>query len=115
MKEILINNIYNENPGAYANEGTNIVHEIINLFKAENGKHYIYIVSDGTIGCKHNDNITDILLTRSVGDKTVEIIAWVKNPIQLVRQIKGKNKYENRKELCKQQMKYIDNIRYGKN
>lgn len=114
MKEILINNIYNENPGAYANEGTNIVHEIINLFKAENGKHYIYIVSDGTIGCEHNDNISDILLTRSVGDKTVEIIAWVKNPIQLVKQVKGKNKHENRKELCKQQIKYIDNIRYGK-
>ena len=40
--EILINNLYNSNPKAYANEGKNIVHEIINLFKANNGKHYIY-------------------------------------------------------------------------
>ena len=31
--EVLINNLYNSNPKAYANEGKNIVHEIINLFK----------------------------------------------------------------------------------
>ena len=114
MKEILINNMYNENPKAYANEGKNIVHEIINLFKAENGKHYIYIVSDGTIGYEHNDNISDILLTRSVGNKTVEVIAWVKNPRQLVKQSNNKNKRENLEALYKEQMNYIDNIRYDK-
>lgn len=101
MKEILINTIYNDNSTAYANEGENIVHEIINLFKAENNKHYIYIVSDGSISYEHNDKISDIFLTRSVGNKTAEIIALVKSPKQLVRKERNCSKSDNMKKCLK--------------
>lgn len=114
MEEILINNMYNENQKSYANEGKNIVHEIINLFKAENGKHYIYILSDGTIGYEHNDKISNIFLTRSVGNKTAEIVALVKNPRQLAQKAPKISKEENRKALCKKQEEYINKITYDK-
>ena len=106
--EVLINNLYNSNPKAYANEGKNIVHEIINLFKANNGKHYIYIVKDGIIAEKHNDRISDILLTRSIGNKMIEIIAWVKDPKQLIKKEKNINLYEKQDE-------YIDEMQYDVN
>lgn len=114
MKEILINTVYNENPSAYANEGKNIVHEIINLFKAENNKHYIYIVSDGTIGYEHNDKISNIFLTRSVGNKTAEIIALVRNPKQLAKKKRYLSKEENDKLIFEKQKEYIDEIVYDR-
>lgn len=114
MKEILINTIYNDNSTAYANEGENIVHEIINLFKAENNKHYIYIVSDGSISYEHNDKISDIFLTRSVGNKTAEIIALVKSPKQLVRKERNCSKSDNMKKMFEKQKEYIEQIRYDK-
>ena len=114
MEEILINNMYNENQKSYANEGKNIVHEIINLFKAENGKHYIYILGDGTIAAEHNDKISNIFLTRSVGNKTAEIVALVKKPIQLAKKDSKLSKEENRIALYKKQEEYIDKIMYDK-
>ena len=112
MKEILINTIFNENPTAYANEGENIVHEIINLFKADNSKSYIYIVSDGSVGYEHNDKISYIILTKSIGNKTAEVIALVKNPIQLARKERYVSKEENYKAIFEKQKSYIDEITY---
>ncbi len=112
MKQILINSMYNYNKGAYANEEKNIVHEIINLFKADDDNFYIYIVSDGRIGSNHNDCVSDIVLVRNVGNKTVEVIAWVKNPIQLAKCKKNLKKEENKSNIIKEQSKYIDKMEY---
>lgn len=109
---ILINKMFNSNEKAYANEGENIVHEIINLFKANNGKHYIYIVKDGHINKKYDDKISDILLTRKSRTYTYEIIAWVKNPKQIIRN------WDNKKikDIYNTQLKkYVDEIRYDVN
>ena len=113
MKEILINSMYNDNKGAYANEEKNIVHEIINLFKTDNGNYYIYIVSDGMINANHNDCVSDIILTRNTGDKTAEIVAWVKNPIQIAKCKKNLKKEQNKLIILEEQSKYLDEIKYG--
>ena len=40
MGEILINQLF---AGAYLQEGTNIGHEVINLFRDDNDENYLYI------------------------------------------------------------------------
>ena len=41
-KEILINQMY---AGGFLEVGNNIGHEVINLFKADDGKNYVYVLS----------------------------------------------------------------------
>ena len=50
-------------------------HEIINLFKADNGKHYIYVNPWGYVNEKKYGKIDIILLVRHVKGFQVEIIA----------------------------------------
>ena len=72
-KEILLNIMYT---GAYLeNENANIGHEIINLFKADNGNNYIYVLPYGLMSKKHNDKIKTILLVRRCNSKIIEILA----------------------------------------
>ena len=52
----------------------NIGHEVINLFKDDNGSNYIYINPYGQLDKKHNE-IESILLVRGINATTVEIIA----------------------------------------
>lgn len=44
--EILINQLF---AGTYLDEGKNIGHEVINLFKADDGNNYLYITPSGKI------------------------------------------------------------------
>lgn len=76
MKEeyILFNKM---NTGSYDNE--NIGHEIINYFKADNGYEYIYILPYGGIGYHQTDKIKHILLTGSLSNGRIEIIAKIPN------------------------------------
>lgn len=55
-REIIINKMY---VGAYLSEGDNIGHEIINLYKADDGKNYIYLNSQGTIELSRGDNYSN--------------------------------------------------------
>lgn len=84
--------------GKYLETGENIGHEIINLFKSNNGKYYIYLNSQGTIASKYvngaktihtktkQDNKKggtpreiDILLTRPINAHVLQVIALAKN------------------------------------
>ena len=67
---ILINTMYT---GNYTNE--NIGHEIINLYKADNTKNYIYISPYGKIHNDRYDKLKTILLARPAGRNRLEIIA----------------------------------------
>ena len=51
MKEIVISRMYS---GEYLD--ANLGHEVINLFKADDGKHYIYLNHDGRYSNKHVNN-----------------------------------------------------------
>ena len=69
MKEILLNRMY---VGRFLEN--NIGHEVINLFKDDNGSNYIYINPYGQLDKKHNE-IESIFLVRGINATTVEIIA----------------------------------------
>ncbi len=70
--EIIINKMY---VGAYLSEGDNIGHEIINLYKADDGKNYIYLNSQGTIELSHGENRITVLLVRKFASKTYKVLA----------------------------------------
>jgi len=109
-KAILINRMYS---GDYLSTKNNIGHEIINLFKDDNGDNYIYVLSDGSVATKYNDSIESILLVRWVGNSTMEILAKAENLEQIL--YRKTTTHEERKELHKEQRKYIkeNNISYG--
>lgn len=99
--EILINIMYT---GDFANK--NIVHEIINLYKTDNGKNYIYISPYGYINHLHDNKIKTILFARKAGKNRIEIIAKVDNPTQLIF---GMTNFKNDKKLLKKYPKeYFD-------
>lgn len=94
-RTIIINKMY---AGKYLETGENIGHEIINLFKSDNGKHYIYLNSQGTIATKyingakiiHNKTTPpkkevkptrqiDVLLTRPINAHVLQVLALAKN------------------------------------
>lgn len=61
MKTIILNKMYT---GNYLETGGNISHEVINLFKSDNGNNYIYLLSDGVMPTERNGTIDAILLVR---------------------------------------------------
>ena len=70
--EILINQLF---AGTYLDEGTNIGHEVINLFKADDGNNYLYITPSGKINTNSHP-VKSILFIRNIeGKTTVEVIA----------------------------------------
>lgn len=109
-KEILLNRMYS---GNYLTTGNNIGHEVINLFKCDNGKNYIYILSDGSVAKEHNDKISAVLLVRWIGNRSMEILAKAISLKQvLYRRSSGRS---DRKELHAEQLKFIkeNKITYG--
>lgn len=69
-KEILINQLF---AGRYLDEGENIGHEVINLFKDDKGDNYLYITPSGRVV---NHNVDSILFVRNISaKKTTEVIA----------------------------------------
>lgn len=99
--------------GNYLTTGNNIGHEVINLFKSDNGKNYIYVLSDGSIAMDHNDKINTLLLVRWVGNRTMEILAKAISLKQILyRKTPGRS---DRNRIHDEQIKYIsDNkITYG--
>lgn len=71
-REIILNKMY---VGGYLSEGTNIGHEIINLYKADDGKNYIYLNSQGTIELSHGENSLTVLLVRKFASKIYKVLA----------------------------------------
>lgn len=102
MKGIVINRMY---AGSYL--ANNLGHEVINMFQADNGKHYLYLNPTGQLSnnAKKCDNM---LLVRYVGNRTVEILAKAQN----LKPVPGAdlyvpNIYEQNKALFCSQCKYI--------
>lgn len=71
-REIIINKMY---VGGYLLEGDNIGHEIINLYKADDGKNYIYLNSQGTIDLSHGKNRITVLMVRKFATKINKVLA----------------------------------------
>ncbi len=58
---------------------SNLGHEIINLFQADNGNHYLYLNAYGNFNKAHKDKIGTMLMVKSVGGNVVEVIGMAKN------------------------------------
>lgn len=71
-KTIVLNRMY---AGSYLS--THLGHEVINMFQADNGKHYLYLNAKGNFENK-GAGATDMLLVMHVGGKRVEIIGLAK-------------------------------------
>ena len=68
--EILINQLF---AGRYLEEGENIGHEIINLFRDDDGNNNLYVTPSGTV---KGHELESVIFVRNVSSrKTVEIIA----------------------------------------
>lgn len=72
-KTIVLNRMY---AGSYLS--THLGHEVINMFQADNGKHYLYLNSIGNFEEK-GLNAKNMLLVMHVGGKRVEILGLAKN------------------------------------
>ena len=70
-KGLVLNRMYT---GSYLS--TNLGHEVINMFQADNGKHYLYLNARGNFDKKAGEKISDMLLVRYVGENRLEILAW---------------------------------------
>lgn len=71
--EIIINRMFS---GEYLEDEDNIGHEIINLYKDDHRKNYLYLLSGGDYQKDHaKNNIKGIFLVRSISANCVEVIA----------------------------------------
>ncbi len=68
---IILNNMYT---GRYITQQGNLGHEIINLFKADDGKFYIWLNSMG-ICTRSNVNNSTIIMVRSVNSRMYKVLA----------------------------------------
>lgn len=104
---ILINNLFN---GSYIFD-RNLGHEVINIYKSDNGKLYIYANPYGNINKQWDNKIRYILLGRTLSNtKMFKIIA----KCEVEKQILIDAKYGNPMKH-KEQLKYIEDnkILYG--
>lgn len=100
---IVINRMY---VGGYLE--SNLGHEIINLFQADNGHHYLYLNSSGSFAGKHRD-VDSMLMVRYVGNDSFEVIGLARG----LETIPGADKPSLRdikqlnEEISCEQQKYI--------
>ena len=107
-KGIVLNRMYT---GSYLS--TNLGHEVINMFQADDENHYLYLNSKGNFSSR-GKNMDTMLLVRGRGEKRVEVVAMAKNikPVdsaccQLPRDLGRINK-----PIHNAQMAFIHNIKY---
>lgn len=113
MNEILLNIMY---AGKYI-ESDNIGHEIINLFKDDRGRNYIYAMPGGTIAKHHEGNIRCVLMVRRINANTLEILGKTVGELTqiLTETVARENNDEQRTKIHSMQIEKIekDGITYG--
>lgn len=96
---------------------SNLGHEIINLFQADNGKHYIYLNAYGNFDKTHLGKIGTMLMVKSVGRKVLEVIGMAKNieSVDGVAQPYIKYQKDQENQIFENQIKLIhdEKITYG--
>ena len=74
-KGIVLNRMYT---GSYLSNY--LGHEVINMFQADNSKHYLYLLSNGNFNSR-GKNMGTMLLVRGIGNNKVEIVGKAENLI----------------------------------
>ena len=72
-KGIVLNRMYT---GSYLS--TNLGHEVINMFQADNGRHYLYLNAKGNFS-ERGKQVGTMLLVRGINDNRVEVVGMAKN------------------------------------
>lgn len=89
-KEILINQMY---AGGFLEVGNNIGHEVINLFKADDGKNYVYVTPSGKVP-KERD-VEMIFFVRNIAaKKTMEVVSVAKSLKRVTPEKAAEIKYD---------------------
>lgn len=111
-KEILINRMFT---GGYITSGNNLAHEVINLFKDDKGRNFVYVQAYGAVHNSHcnkdkngdiKNKIETILLVKPSGKNIWEIIAKAEglHPKTFIK----KSWKKESASINKEQRKYID-------
>ena len=95
---IVLNRMYT---GSYLS--SNLGHEVINMFQADNGKHYLYLNARGNFDKKTGEKISHMLLVRYVGENRLEILAWASELTPAPGADKSYKKFEPQSEIRKSQ------------
>ena len=108
-KGIVLNRMYT---GSYLS--TNLGHEVINMFQADNGMHYLYLNAKGNFAKKHQQQISDMLLIRYAGNNKVEVLAWANGLTEFEGASESYIDFEHDCSIFNTQSKHITNeIKYG--
>ena len=93
--------------GSYLED--NIGHEVINLFRSDNGENYVYVNEDGKINPQYNDSVRAVLLVKYAEKGVMEVVAKAEELEQVLY------KTGNAIEESASQVKYVDDnrITYG--
>ena len=108
---IVLNRMYT---GSYLS--TNLGHEVINMFQADNGKHYLYLNAKGNYASQHEGQISDMLLVRYAGDDKVEVLAWAHGLKAIAGAGDSYKGYDKNGDIFNKQKDYIEKekVKYGK-
>ena len=93
----------------------NLGHEVINMFQADNGKHYLYLNAYGAFARERKNKNRYMLLTKYHSKDCIEVIGKAVNLTDLFDYEKdGNNRRSGTNEISENQQKIIKNISYGK-
>ena len=111
---IVLNRMY---VGKYIFE--NLGHEIINMYAADNGFHYLYLNATGNFEKKHKGCIGTMLLTKSYKQNVIEVIGMATDlkDVPGTDQSLGRDYKDRKEKIRKDQEDYIKTqdggIKYG--
>lgn len=109
-RAIILNRMY---AGDYLSN--NIGHEVINMYAADNGEHYLYLNATGDYAKEHEGCIKLMLLVKYHSECIVELLAKADIEIDVFKP-SNKEKECDRRELLPSQVEFIQNeggIYYG--
>lgn len=109
---IVLNRMY---VGTYL--ASNLGHEVINMYQADNGKHYLYLNATGDFTSNHKGKIGYMLLVKYHKAGEVEVIGLAKDLKDVFdSDLKKPDSYKENKRLSNSQVEYINKeggISYG--
>ena len=94
----------------------NLGHEVINLIRSDNKRHYLYLNQSGSLSSQHADHDV-MLMVRYEGNNMFEIVGMAKG-LQAAPGVTEKRKRDlsgNEAEICNQQKEYIEKERISYN
>ena len=87
----------------------NLGHEVINLIRADNKRHYLYLNQSGSLSSEHADHDV-MLMVRYEGNNMFEIVGMAKglHPAPGVTEKRKRDLSVSESEICNQQKEYIE-------